>query len=184
MKAFAALALAAAEAVGLLPLAACAAGRISRPAPDAAAEPRDRSNDYIDLMIEKYGPPDRVEGGRFVWDRRGRWTKIELSDADEASVNADADAASDIKETIAYPVSEGSRAALALFSGGLTVSGDGAELSARSSGEARNFLMLNLADEVAKGLLTPESARLSYLRALQLSEAGKSSPAMEGLLFP
>jgi hypothetical protein len=43
--------------------------------------------------------------------------------------------------------------------------------------------MLNLADEIVNGRLSPEAARLGYVRALELDAAGKSSPSMRRLLF-
>ena len=141
----------------------------------------DWSNKSINMMIDKYGSPDRVETLGLVWYNRGPWVKIVVWDelgflyVDRSSHN--------LEETIAYPVPVDKRGALSSFSGGLHISANGAELSARSQSEEKNFLMLNLADEIVRGLLSPEDARVSYLRTLQLADAGKTSPSMQGLLF-
>lgn len=133
------------------------------------------------MMVEKYGPPDRMETMRLVWENRGPWKRIEVWD--ELGFLENDRASSNLEQTIAYPVPADKREALESFSRGLHVSADGAELSSRSTGEDRNFLALNLADEIAKGLLSPQDARAVYLRTIQLSEAGKSSPSMQHLLF-
>ena len=141
----------------------------------------DWSNISSNMMVEKYGPPDRVETLRLVWEHRAPWKRIAVWD--ELGFQENDRGPNNIEETIAYPVPAEKRAALASFSRALNVSPDGAELSARSSDEGKNFLMLNLADGIVKGLLSPEDARVSYLQTLQLADSGKSSPAMLGLLF-
>jgi hypothetical protein len=124
-------------AVALL-LAACASvpPRAAGPPPAEAAQAGlgsiDRSDAALDMMIEKYGRPDGVEGARFVWNRRGVWSRIEVRDRLDSN-DGDA-AANDIEETIAYPVPAARIADLAAFSGGLRASSDGKELSSRSPG--------------------------------------------------
>jgi hypothetical protein len=141
----------------------------------------DWSNLTGNLMVEKYGPPDRVEPYRLVWEGRGPWKRIVVWD--ELGFLDSSRAAKNIEGTIVYPVPEDKVDDLISFSRGLHVSADGGELSARSTSEERNFLMLNLADEIVKGRLSPEKARVRYLRTLKLAEAGKSSPSMKRLLF-
>lgn len=141
----------------------------------------DWSNMTNNMMVDKYGPPDRVETLRLVWEHRGPWKKIVVWD--ELGFLDNNRAARNIEGTIAYPVPADKVDALVSFSRALHVSADGGELSARSTSEERNFLMLNLADEIVKGRLSPEEARVSYLRTLKLAEAGKSSPSMLRLLF-
>lgn len=141
----------------------------------------DLPNISSSLMIEKYGPPDRVETLRLVWENRGPWKRLVVWD--QLGFLDNDRAGRNIEGTIAYAVSEDKRGALASFSRGIHVSADGVELSARSPSEERNFLMLNLADAIVKGLTTPEAARDTYLRTIRLADAGKSSPTMKGLLF-
>ncbi|HEX4048923.1 MAG TPA: hypothetical protein VH309_13850 [Elusimicrobiota bacterium] len=134
-----------------------------------------------DLMVEEYGPPDRVDVLCLVWYYRGPWKRIQVWDEPEL---LDIDrGSSNLEQTIAYPVPDEKRAALAAFSRDLYVSADGAELSARSSSEERNFLLLNLADAIVKGRLNPAQARAAYRRALAAADAGQATPSMGGLLF-
>jgi len=141
----------------------------------------DWSNLTVNAMIDKYGPPTRVETDRLVWENRGPWKRIVVRDGlgflenDRVSSN--------LEQTIVYAVPPGKRDEVESFSLGLSVSSDGAELSARSTDEERNFLMLNLADDVVNGRLSPEGARVGYFHALQLAQSGKSTPSMHALLF-
>lgn len=132
-------------------------------------------------MIAEYGAPDRVESRRLVWDHRGPWSRIVVWDARRAPENEGLE--SDIEDTIAYSVPDDKRGALAAFSRSLLVSSGGARLSARSTGEDRNFLMLNLADDIVRGRLSPHDARDVYLRTLEKAAAGKTAASMQALLF-
>jgi hypothetical protein len=139
------------------------------------------SNPITALIVEKYGPPDRAEDMRLVWDHRGPWLKIAVWE--DPGSREDDRTQPHIEETIPYVVPESKRDDVAAFSGSLRVSDDGTELSASSTAEERNYLMLNLADEVVKGFLTPEEARVSYFDTLRLEESGKSPSSMRRLLF-
>jgi hypothetical protein len=75
------------------------------------------------------------------------------------------------------------RKALAAFTRRLVVSEDGKQLSVRGNSEALDFLALNLAHEIVRGTRDPIAARHFYGRIYLLSQAGKSSPYMEELLF-
>jgi hypothetical protein len=147
----------------------------------AARGPSQGSTPADEMMVERYGPPNRVEEDRLVWEDRGPWRRIAVW-AEPGSLD-DGAAGRSIESSIAYPVPADKRKALASFSGALRVSAGGDELSARSASEERNVLMLNLADGIVKGRLSVEDARAGYLRALQLDAAGKSQPAMRRLLF-
>jgi hypothetical protein len=141
----------------------------------------DWSNITNNMMVEKYGAPDRVDTDGLVWFDRGPWKKIEVWD--ELNFIPLAMPSRNLEQTIVYPVPAEKRDALLSFSSELYVSADGGELSARSTSEERNFLMLNLADEIVQGLLSPKDARAVYLRTLRLADAGKTSPSMKRLLF-
>lgn len=128
--------------------------------------------------IEQYGPPDAISAGGLGWAWKGPWKRIVVWDG------AAADAADGgYQQTVAYRVPEDKRAALTDFGRGVRVSQDGRELSALSSDEALNFLALNLADEIARGVRSPGEARGFYDRTAQLAAAGKSSPYLWGLRF-
>lgn len=132
-------------------------------------------------MVEKYGPPDRMGEDRLVWEDRGPWKRIVVWD--ELGFLDNSAAGRNIESTVVYPVPADKRMELSSFSGAVRVSADGHELSARSTDEERNMLMLNLADGIVKGRLTVEEARAGYLRALRLDAAGKDQPEMRRLQF-
>ena len=174
-------------AASLLLLAACA------PSGPNVAALRERRTEASDsgtgdwanvssiIMVDKYGAPDRMETLGLVWYRRGPWKKIVVWDAPEFM--GFGRATRNVEQTIAYPVPDDKRGALASFNLGLRVSENGAELSARSESEERNILLLNLADDIVHGRLTPKDARAAYSRTLELADAGKTSPTMQRLLF-
>lgn len=175
------------SAAALLLLAACAASspRVSEWR-RARVETSNRgfsdwSNITNNMMVEKYGPPDRVETLRLVWEDRGPWKRIVVWD--ELGFLDNNHAGRNIESAIVYPVPADKKEELLAFSSGLHVSADGVELSARSTSEDRNILMLNLADGIVKGRLSVEEARADYLRTLQLAAAGKSQASMRRLGF-
>ena len=171
--------------IGVLAAGASACAVTDR-RPDGAAQipkgPRDWSNVSINMLIDKYGAPDRIETDRVVWNRRGPWKKIVVWDAMEF-VERDSGKAN-IEEFVDYHVPAGKRDELRAFSGNIRVSDDGELVSSRSTDEARNFTTLNLADRIVRGELDAKAARQAYVRALQLADAGKSVPETQGLLFP
>jgi hypothetical protein len=134
-------------------------------------------------LIEEYGPPDGISLAGLGWKGKGRWKRIVLCDANEDYV-AEHGSADDLEQTVAYNLPRGSRAAVAAFSRSVVVSADGAELSARSGSEGLNFLALNLADQVARGVRDPRGARRFYRKTVRLAAAGKTSRYMQGLMFP
>ncbi|NNN07439.1 MAG: hypothetical protein HKL90_16240 [Elusimicrobia bacterium] len=150
----------------------------SGPRPDGP----DWANLSLNLMVDKYGPPDRIELSRVVWLNRPPWKRIAVWDDMELqqfSLAKD----QNLEDTIAYSVPRDKRVALRHFNGRVSVSADGSEISARSFSEARNFLSLNLADEIIRGAKTPAEAKAFDAETLKLADAGKSSPYMSGLLF-
>ena len=133
-----------------------------------------------DAMLEKYGPPDALAADGLGWKDKGRWKKI--------IVRGRAGRAARAGGGRAHPAPTGgpgpARRARAAFDDRVTVSPDWTEISARSNDESLNFLALNLAVAIGRGDLTASGARNSYRRAVDLSNAGKSSALMKELLFP
>ena len=89
----------------------------------------------------------------------------------------------DERQTVRYSVPSEKDKALASFSGELVVSGDHKELTVRGDDESRNYLTINLADDIVQGKRGPAGARLFYANVSELRESGKSSPYLERLLF-
>jgi hypothetical protein len=151
----------------------------------------DWANRSTNMIIDKYGPPDRVETNRVVWENKGPWKRIVVWDDMGVTLGSGAIAFSmmnkggdrNLEEVLAYLVPEDKRRAVEEFSGRIKVSDDGALLSARSFSEERNFLALNLADEIIRGVKTPEEAKAFDSATLKLADAGESSPYLKGLMF-
>lgn len=139
------------------------------------------SNLSLDKMVDEYGAPDRIENKRAVWVNKGPWKRIAVWD--EMDNSESMSGTDNIEQTIAYLIPQDKRNAVNDFHERVAVSADGAELSARSSSEEHNFLALNLADEIVRGVRTPEEARSFYVLTLRLADAGKTSVYMQGLRF-
>jgi hypothetical protein len=126
------------------------------------------------LMIDEYGPPQRVSADRLEWEARWPWKRI--------SVDA-AWATRPLEQVVDYYVPDSQLAELSRFAHGLAVYADRGELAARSDSEELNRLALNLADDILTGRRTPEEAGRFFERSVQLSAAGKSSPYLQRLRF-
>jgi hypothetical protein len=127
-------------------------------------------------LIEEYGPPDRVEPSRLVWQNKHLWENITVWDELPGRDYF-------LEQTVSYPVPAQKRQDLAAFSDDVSLSAGGTELSVRSVSEDRNYLAVNLAYEIIEGIKTPAEARQSYDLTLRLKAAGKTSAFTEGLLF-
>jgi hypothetical protein len=132
-------------------------------------------------LMDEYGAPDQIESDRLIWRNTGPWDKITVWDTENFySAAAGSD---DMEQTLGYDVPQDKRADLAAFSDKLAVSDDGRQLSVRGSSEELDFLTLNLANEIVRGVRSPEDARAFYDRIAKLAQAGKSSPYTQRLLF-
>jgi hypothetical protein len=130
------------------------------------------------MLIEEYGPPDRVEDYRLDWNDKGFCKRLTAWNV-KPSAGTDAEP---IECAVDYPVTLERRGDLAEFSSHLRVSVNGTELSARSDSEDINHLTLNLATLVIGGL-DPSVARVSYANTLHLQDAGKVSALTAKVLF-
>ena len=125
------------------------------------------------LMIEQYGPPQETSVFQLRWYGPRPWKRIVIQNEPE----------SPLEQVVAYDVPANKRAALNRFPHGLQVYAAEGALSATSDRESRNLLSLNLANDIVIGRTTPEEANRSFVRTLELHDAGKSTPYMEQLLF-
>ena len=165
---------------GLLLFAGCAnapkkaAGvvldRWSQPSADAARR-----------LMDQYGAPDDATPNRLTWQKKGPWNRTIVWNRPQVyRTPRDFDL---VVQAVRYPVTREQAAELIAFSQSLIVDVERGELSSRASREELNFLNLNLADEVVRGLKTIDEAQLAYKRVIDLSAAGKSSPYLAGLRF-
>lgn len=133
-------------------------------------------------IIEKYGPPDEISEGRLVWSNTGAFRKTVVY-KDELRRHFPTPRADVLEQYIEYNVPYEKLPDLARFHGSLKPDRTAGLLSARGPSESDNVIALNLAHELLQGKRTVDGARSAYARLAALSEAGKTSPYSEGLLF-
>jgi hypothetical protein len=130
------------------------------------------------VLLEEYGYPDEVRDDRLAWLGRGPWDRIDVWNAPVGATDIPV-----VQQTIGYPLTDESIARLREFDARLICDPATGRLSARSDSEDKNFLLLNLADDIANGRKSVLEARDSYKDILDKSYSGKSSPYLKGLLF-
>lgn len=130
-----------------------------------------------EAMIEAYGPPDALSADGIGWRDRGRWRTIVVRERPEDT------AAGVLEQSVVCRMPQDRLPELAAFEE-VRVTPNGRSMTARSDAEGLNYLALNLAYGIGSGFLDAARARESYERTVELSRAGKTSPLMEGLLFP
>jgi hypothetical protein len=141
------------------------------------------SNVAAQYLIDKYGTPDAATEARLLWNNRGQWSQITLF-RDGVSDNFPTTHLNILESTIHYDVPQDKAGELIKFYPALTVNRVSGTLSVRSDSEAANILALNLADEIVRGKRDIDSARDFMRDTLRKSQAGKTSPYMDHLLFP
>ncbi|MFI5363542.1 MAG: hypothetical protein ACHQ49_16365 [Elusimicrobiota bacterium] len=134
-------------------------------------------------LLAKYGEPARFDGDRLVWNNNGPWkrTTVRRAAPRAAAGFGDEDV---LEQSISYAVPADKIAALKSFDRRIRFDRKAGELSSTSDSESRNYLLLNIADEIAIGTRSAAQARDFYRRTIALSESGKSSAYMAGFLFP
>lgn len=135
-----------------------------------------------EALLAEYGPPDKIEAGRLIWDYKGPWKRTAVWDS--ASYRGSDGGGDDVEQTVSLAVPDAEREQLQrAFNDKITVSGLAGEISARGASEGLNFLTMNLAYEIVRDGVDPLEARKVYQRMVELASAGKSSMYMHGLLF-
>lgn len=133
-------------------------------------------------IMEKYGVPNRIRHALLLWNDNGDWKKTVVYRYG-AFHSYPEDHRDVLEQSVAYDVPPRQKAALEGMDIGLKVNADGKGISAVSQSEETNFLAINLANDVILGKMSPEHARAFYETTISLSNAGKSSRYMDGLIF-
>jgi hypothetical protein len=142
----------------------------------------ERARSIAQVMIEKYGQPNRLSLEALVWYNNGPWQKSVVYRKARAHPAAQQD--NDfLEQTIGYQVPEDKINDLKLFDPRITVNRMKDILSCRSENESTNFLALNLVNEIVTDQRSVESARAFYRKTQRLAQSGKTSPYMERFLF-
>jgi hypothetical protein len=137
----------------------------------------ERSRSTARALIEKYGEPSAFDDNSLIWYYVGPWQ--------ETVVHRETPKGADIVEqSIFYEVPEKKIPDLKRFQSGLDFDTTNKRLSSRAKSENLNFLALNLANEIVAGKRNAGQARDFYRKTLTLSQSGKSSPYLDGFLFP
>lgn len=126
-------------------------------------------------MTEEYGTPRKTSPDSLTWYGTGAWKRT--------VVRRQAAGGDVLEQTVGYVVPAEKAARMSEFDKRVAVDRKANELTVRSKAESTNFLLANLADEVAAGFKTPEEARRFYARQSELSAAGKSSSYVDRLRF-
>ncbi len=126
-------------------------------------------------LIARYGMPRESGPNSLTWSGPGAWKRTVLRRTD-----ADGNI---LEQTVSDAVPEDKIAELRRFDARVRANPAARELSVSADNPATNFLLANLAHEIAGGLKTVPEARRFYAKELRLSEAGKSSDYLVLLRF-
>jgi hypothetical protein len=139
----------------------------------------DKPRALAGMLIEKYGVPDEMVSSQLSWKDCGAWARVVVFRDPETPGQSN-----HLLEAVAYGTVPFDRwREFHAFGRGAGYDPLTRELSARTDSEATNFMALNLADEVIRGVRSGWEARGVYDATQNLSVYGKSSPYMTGLLF-
>lgn len=144
--------------------------------PDAAKE-------LAHAMMSEYGRPDDYTDRSLVWFYNGPWKRTVVHRDSPKRRFFGGDKHFHLEQVVSYRVPKDKLRDLKRFSSELAVDAGSDELSVRSDSQGRNFLTLNLADEIATGARGPDEAWEFLTRVTRLTQAGKSSPYAGGLRF-
>lgn len=133
-------------------------------------------------MIAKYGEPNSGTTRALRWIANGPWEKTIAHRSAWPHILGTRTGDS-LEQTVACRFPDEKTEDLRRFDVRLELSGSVGRMSARSESESMNFLILNLAHEIAVGARSVKSAREFIRRTEALSKAGKSSAYTEGLLY-
>ena len=135
------------------------------------------------MLIDKYGQPETFSSTMLLWRNNGTWKRtIVYRDGTQAPGKATG-RRDVLQQVVSYHVPLDKFPDLARFDNRVVADRTRDELSAVSDSEKKNFLALNLADEIVSGWKDPATALRTYARIIDLDRAGKSSPYTEGLRF-
>lgn len=137
-----------------------------------------------EAMILEYGQPDHTEEASLVWYNNGPWKETVAYRETVFDGEDDAKPVGILRQTITYRVPEGRFASLDSFTRSLVGDPSRDELSFQSDSEKKNFLAINIADEIINREKTPDEAKDFYAKQISLTEAGKTSRYTMGFLFP
>lgn len=140
------------------------------------------SRDAIKYLTAKYGAPAAVTADMAVWGKTGPWKRsiVFRKEVPHQFPKAHTDV---MQQWLDYKAPVPKYSELAMFDGSVVVERTAGEMSARCDKEAANFLAVNLANEVATGKRTVESARKKYGEQIMEMMAKRPAPYTEQVMF-
>ena len=143
----------------------------------------ERSRMIVRAITEKYGIPNRINLLEVVWYNNGPWRRTVVHRNSWSGFLGVRD--NDyLEQTIGYRVPDDKVSDIKRFGKRIDVDKNYGELSSRAETESMNFLALNLAGEIAAGKWSAKGARDFYSKTEEFSKSGKTSPYLEGFVFP
>jgi hypothetical protein len=126
----------------------------------------------VQQMIAKHGQPDVNDGASMTWfgTYRGRRTVLHLAEGT-------------IEQVVHYRVPADKVDAVMNFDVDIVIDRDNNELSVLSNTVRTNFLLLNLAHDIASGFTTSDKARASFVSMNARAKAGESIRYRNSIAF-
>ncbi|MBA3672576.1 MAG: hypothetical protein H0W68_11245 [Gemmatimonadaceae bacterium] len=140
------------------------------------------SKDAAMYMTNKYGSPMAMTSEMAMWGKTGPWKRT-IVFGKEYPHEFPAHHTDVMQQWLDYRVSPNHYSMLAAYDGSVVLERTSGEMSARCDKEQANFLALNLADEIARGKRSVESARKMYGEQVMAMKAGKPAPYTERIMF-
>jgi hypothetical protein len=146
---------------------------------DWPKEPQDSAR----RLMKEYGAPDEFSPSRLIWNRtKDGWKRTELS-CEEVPHDFPAHHTDFLEQFIDYKVPVERFTDLARFDGSVIAERTKGELSARCGGTSMNFVAINLAHDIVRGVLTVGEAREAYTRLFLACKRGGHPPYAQGFQF-
>lgn len=142
----------------------------------------EKSQEVAREIVKKYGDPAEMTDTRLIWFNCGPWKRT-IVYKEEVPHHFPKKHVDVLEQTIGfqYPVEKYDE--LTAYDGSVYATRTMGELSARCDKEAMNFLAINLANDVAKGNLTVEKARMEYAKNVKDFMEGKNPKSTQGFTF-
>jgi hypothetical protein len=122
-----------------------------------------KSQEAARFMIDKYGQPNEQTPTMLVWHATGPWKRTILY-KEEVPHDFPKPHTDLLEQFIDYRVPVDKYDDLAEYDGSVIAERTKGEMSARCDKEAMNFLALNLADEIVRGVKSAQQARAEYAK--------------------
>lgn len=153
-----------------------------RPGTEIIASWPYESREAAQIVLDARGEPNEATDSLLIWHDAKPWKRIVASRAFYAH-EFPAPHHDSVESFVDYAVPVEKFGDLAGFDGSVVVERTVGEMSARCHDEEANYLALNLADEIVRGVRNVDSARDYYVTEFLNARTGGPTPYMEGLRF-